>query len=487
MTRPGEVQRGAPTDALMDEQQSLKQRLAALYGMGRPAEALSLAREHLAHDPQNLDVLVMAASYALTLDDAAQANDLARQAVALAPDWSLPLALLAQALRRGGDLHGAQLAATDALKLGPEEPLALFEVGAVSAIQAETSPLLRRRALITRGRQAADTLERLLPDSVDPATIHAMLSAVNGEWARHDREIARALERGPDNALAHNVALMGRELRGGPGMLRALQERLRSDPDDTFARTTLRAQFGYGVWRAGFARRWWLWPIHVALYHVALLALATPLYLVWRTWRVWRHREAYRAAFLPSERRRLAWRHGLLWSGGLMLALLAALERLWPRTFTDGTALYGPFWLLAGVGLLSVTVPAALTGRGGLSGTDPEAPRTAQPRPRPWTLRRALWPLLAGLLTAAAGLGLGAALWSTLTSGDPFTAETVTGLGILVVVAALPALLLARAVHSARFGPNVPMRVSTLDAALSLVTLMFMLAFAGDVWRAVTR
>jgi hypothetical protein len=98
---------------------------------------------------------------------------------------------------------------------------------------------------------------------------------------------------------------------------------------------------------------------------------------------------------------------------------------------------------------------------------------------------RALWPLLAGLLTLGGVLTFLTGLWAALTGSESPTAETGAGLGILAVVAALPALLLARAVHWARFGPGVPMRLSLLDAALSLMTLLFMLAFVGDVWRAV--
>lgn len=468
-----------------DDRARLLRQMGALNDLGRPAEALRRARAYLAHDPHDLAVLTAASRCALALDDSAQAGELARQAVALAPGCSTPLALLAQAQRRSGDLYGAHLSALDALRLDPKDSLALFEAGTISAIRAERTIWLRRRSLIAGGRQAADTLERLEPEWADAPALHALLSAVNGDWARHDREVARALARDPESTLAHNIALMGQELRGGPGVLSALLERLRAQPDNSYARSTLRAQFGYEVWRAGFARHWWLRPLHVALYHVAFLVLAMPVYLVWRTWRVWHYREAYRAAFLPAERRRLAWRYGLLWAGSLGLALLAVLGRLWPRTFTDGTALYGPFWLLVGAALLSVTLPAAFTGRGGLFGTDPEAPRAARPAPRPWTVGRALWPLVAGLLTLGGVLTFLTGLWAALTSSESPTAETGAGLGILAVVAALPALLLARAVHWARFGPGVPMRMSLLDAALSLMTLLFMLAFVGDVWRAV--
>ena len=417
-------------------------RAEALRDLGRPAEALGLVRQGLASDPHDVTLLVLATTLSLGLEDYAQAADFATQAAARAPGWALPLALLAQARRLADDPAGGKQAAQAALQLDPDEALAHFEVGLATALEAEQAPRWHRRRLLTEARAAASRVEALWPGQADGPALQALIDIVGGRWPQHEANIARALEREADDSFAHNVRLLGLQARHSGETVPQLYERLRSRPDDVFARNQLRTHFSFAGWmRQYWGRWWWIFPLLVVTRLIGLFLLSLPLYFLWHLRRVRQYPEIY-------------------------------------------AAVYGPVALLSGAAVLALTVPAALTGRGGFFGRSPDDLRRAPlPPARRWTLRSLAWPLFLAVPSLLLLMGDAGLLWVFIS--DP--KERSGGLdsaALMLLLTVMVIMLLALSVHRARYGNDVPPRFSLTDGLVAALVATMMLAFSPEVFRA---
>lgn len=460
-------------------------RAEALRDLGRPAEALGLVRQGLASDPHDVTLLVLATTLSLALEDYAQAADFATQAAAQAPGWALPLALLAQARRLADDPAGGKQAAQAALHLDPDEALAHFEVGLATALEAEQAPLWHRRRLLTEARAAASRVEALWPDQADGPALQALIDIVGGRWPQHEANIARALEREPDDSFAHNVRLLGLQARHSGETVPQLYERLRSRPDDVFARSQLRTHFSFAGWmRQYWGRWWWIFPLLVVTRLIGLFLLSLPLYFLWHLRRVRQYPEIYAAVFSPAERRRTRQAHLVLAGPLLAFGVLLAANAVVPALFVNKAAVYGPVALLSGAAVLALTVPAALTGRGGFFGRSPDDLRRAPlPPARRWTLRSLAWPLFLAVPSLLLLMGDAGLLWVFIS--DP--KERSGGLdsaALMLLLTVMVIMVLALSVHRARYGNDVPPRFSLTDGLVAALVATMMLAFSPEVFRA---
>lgn len=474
-------------DLTPDRVEDTVRQIRALRELGRFAEALRLTRSALASDPDDVRLLMEGSVLAVALDDYAQATELAQGAVRVAPGYAMPLVLLAQARRLSDDVPGALEAARQALHLDPEEMLAHFELGVALTQQADGLTGRRRRPLLAEAWAAASQVDRLAPEDASGPALLALIHALEDRWPQHEAEVERALAREPDDPFAHNVRLMGLQLRRGVDAITPLYERLRERPGDEYARQGLRAQFSFvGWWRLYWGRWWWLLVVMWFTRLIGLVLLSLPLYFLWRQRRIRRFPEIYQAVFTPAERQRGRLAHLVLFGPMLVFGVLLAVGAFFPALFTRPAAVYGPVWLLTGLLLLTFTVPAALTGRGGLFGRAPDelTPRV-RPSPLPWTLSRLAWPLLFGLLTLPAVIGAVVVLGMLLVGlvqGESVTEllASATLLGILALVVLLTDYLF---IYRARYGV-LPTRLSVLDGVVALFTLLAMLVFGGDVLHA---
>lgn len=447
----------------------LRRKAEALHELGRPAEALKLVFEGLGHEPDSEDLLTLGARLSLVTEKYDQAADLARQAVRAAPYWSYPLALLARICRLREDYAGASQAAQRALALYPDDGLAHFELGMVNLIDAEQAQLGRRKALLRQARTSASEVERVWSTEPEGPALHALISLVEKQWERHQQEIARALARDPNDDFSQHVRLLGLSERRERQLIPELYHRLRSHPDDNEAREKLRAQFGLAVWfRTYWGFSWWIWAVLILTRLAGIVILSLPLYLVWRWKRIRQYGEAYLAAFLPAERRQQVHRQLFLLVPALLL-LSALLHAVWPPGWES--RVQKGIVVLSCLAVAAYSLPAAVSGRGGLFGPVPELPRAAYQRSQPLRPSQVASAALLGLATLLSLGRFAQAALAARSSQEPYT-ESLGSLGSLLLIALAFGLVTLRSVYTARYGKESQLPISAMDLLLCCAALL---------------
>ncbi|HCE65336.1 MAG TPA: hypothetical protein DER32_09920 [Deinococcus radiodurans] len=217
---------------------------------------------------------------------------------------------------------------------------------------------------------------------------------------------------------------------------------------------------------------------------IGLFLLSLPLYFLWHLRRVRQYPEIYAAVFSPAERRRTRQAHLVLAGPLLAFGVLLVANAVAPALFVNKAAAYGPVALLSGAAVLAVTVPAALTGRGGFFGRSPDDLRRAPlPPARRWTLRSLAWPLFLAVPSLLLLMGDAGLLWVFI-SDPKERSDGLDSAALMLLLTVMMVMVLALSVHRARYGNDVPPRFSLTDGLVAALVATMMLAFSPEVFRA---
>lgn len=206
-----------------------RSRAAALFDMGRYAEAEALLGEQIgqgSQDPLDFSLLSMCLRMQGRVEEAVQA---ARAAVALGPDEARALTALARALLADGQDREALAAARQAVQLHP---------GSVDAIAAVAETAMD--VSLPEAEAAAVVLQRVSPNSAFGHHLRARVEMVRGRWPEAERWLRESLRCNPHSAADHaNLALaLDKQGRHDEADVEH-QEAVRIDPQREVARQNL--------------------------------------------------------------------------------------------------------------------------------------------------------------------------------------------------------------------------------------------------------
>ena len=174
-----------------------RSRAAALFDMGRYAEAEALLREQIGQGSQDAVDLALLSMCLRMQGRVEEAVEAARAAVALGPDETRALTALARALLADGRDREALAAAREAVRLHPES------VDAIAA-QAETA----MDVSVPEAEAAASVLQRVAPTSSMGHHLRARVEMVRCRWPEAERWLRESLRCSPFSAADHaNLAL----------------------------------------------------------------------------------------------------------------------------------------------------------------------------------------------------------------------------------------------------------------------------------------
>lgn len=167
----------------------------ALIDLGRFAEAASMIRPVLAHDPSNADAACLLAQAELLASNDGSALDAALLAVKLAPERAWSHRLMAISYARIANNEDEIRHAREAVRIDPHD---------ASGYGCLARALARKKADLARARQAADECVRLAPDSVDAHLALGFVCQQARDRATAEAALRRALAIDPQNSAAHN-------------------------------------------------------------------------------------------------------------------------------------------------------------------------------------------------------------------------------------------------------------------------------------------
>jgi tetratricopeptide (TPR) repeat protein len=180
-----------------------RSRAAALFDMGRYAEAETLLREAIRQGSQDaLDVALLSACLRVQ-GRVEEAIEAARAAVALGPDEARTLTALARALLAGGRDREALAAARQAVGLAP---------GSVDAIAAVAETAMD--VSLPEAEAAAIALQRVSPNSAFGHHLRARVEMVRCRWPEAERWLRESLRCNPHSAADHANLAQALEKQG---------------------------------------------------------------------------------------------------------------------------------------------------------------------------------------------------------------------------------------------------------------------------------
>lgn len=165
---------------------SVRARVDALMGVGRPERAWDVLVAAIGDDPDDPDLRSLAAWVLLALGDVDEAAEQAERAIGLDPEHhASTYRHLAEATARLGRADDAFAAISTALRLDPDDPWCHF-------MFARLLSWRRRGDDTDREREALDQAVRLAPEDPD------LLAAVAGAWMDYPdlRKARRIVDRG---------------------------------------------------------------------------------------------------------------------------------------------------------------------------------------------------------------------------------------------------------------------------------------------------
>ncbi|HEX2616673.1 MAG TPA: tetratricopeptide repeat protein [Flavobacteriales bacterium] len=167
---------------------------ALLLQHHRPADAERELRNHLATEPTDITALLLLSTALSIQDKDAEAVNVARQAVGLAPDLDTAQFHLGRALLGQGDLKGARHAAEEAVRLDPEDA-ENYGLLALTLHHAKEHTL------------ALDAAERGLavdPEHLGCLNVRSAELGYQKRFAEADSTIEKALLLDPENPYTHS-------------------------------------------------------------------------------------------------------------------------------------------------------------------------------------------------------------------------------------------------------------------------------------------
>ena len=198
------------------------ERVDALLGLGKSAEAIRILTIALASDPQDADLLTQLAWAHRQAGDRVEAVRAAERAIAADPEFGRPYQILAWARWDQGNSHAALEAARTAARLDPENGYAWSAIAFMAG-------WMGRRDEAERARREATRLE--------PESPGVWLNA--GSFGQGEDELLaqrRALELAPEESMSNNNYAFGLMRRGQfTGAIPYLERALTADPANTRA------------------------------------------------------------------------------------------------------------------------------------------------------------------------------------------------------------------------------------------------------------
>lgn len=269
-------------------------RARALLALGRPRDAETLLRTHLATAPDDAPAIAELARSVLAQDRLRDALDAASEAVRLSPESADAFVVLAETYRLRGARTEALSAASSAVALAPENWVTHYVRG-LARLMAPAKP---RAAL-----EDAERARELAPES---SSVHVLIGMCHGArgWHSAEREAyVEALHLDPSDVMAMNN-LAALELNRGRLDFAGshLRSGLATDPSERVLRHNFDTLLLRILWR--------LW--------LALIALGFAASLVLSSEGAW-------------------WQRAALGTAGLLLAglMLARAIRRLPRRVAD--------------------------------------------------------------------------------------------------------------------------------------------------------
>ncbi len=197
-------------------------RLAMLaMSEGKTDEAVALASEVLADDPNNEQALLIRGAIALERDDAEQVIADARTVVKNKPDSVDALRLLAQGHLKKQEFALAQDALSSAIKVAPDQPASYLELARVRVASGDLDGALA-------------TLEALLekiPENADAQNAIAQIQLGQQDWASLETSSKRILDSSPDHPIGHYLQGLLLQRQGDlDGAIKAFQQALDRAP-----------------------------------------------------------------------------------------------------------------------------------------------------------------------------------------------------------------------------------------------------------------
>lgn len=206
------------------------QRAWLLFQHGQYEEALKAARQMLAENPEDVEMLAVTALSLSETDQHKEAEQTAQELVSVAPDIGLAHSVLAAVRAQRGKIKDALVSIREAIRLDPENP----------NYYAFEANLYARDPNWKKVLECSEHALALDPEHVDSLNLRSMALANLGRVEEAHAEIDDVLRRAPEDSLGHtNRGWAYLQARQVPEALEHFTEALRLDPENGYARSGL--------------------------------------------------------------------------------------------------------------------------------------------------------------------------------------------------------------------------------------------------------